>query len=68
MPRGIIFRTAWSYRLNQTKSAEYEKPRNSSCIACDKTRRMLAGNLVFEDEREPTGLHWSQDWCNTGKL
>jgi hypothetical protein len=40
---GIIISTIVTNRFfDQTKSAEYEKPLNSSCIACDRTELLLA--------------------------
>jgi hypothetical protein len=43
---GIVERknTEW---LAQTKSAEYEKPRNSSCIACDRTVGFVSSSLFL---------------------
>ena len=37
-------------RLPQTKSAEYEKPRNSSCMACDRTVDFVSSSLPITFE------------------
>ena len=51
------------------KSAEYENPRNSSCMACVNTIKQLAMNQTSLFQQSPlTGLDRSKHGCNAGKF
>lgn len=54
----------------QTKSAEYEKPRNSSCIACERTEHYVSITNILKVTLRAglTRLNRSQHRRYTGKL